>query len=297
MDMELLNINLPSFLRMQFPNNTLQERWQQKINNAGKLLDLQYLSMLHDIRKCVRIEIRKDQLTSKMNDFYKQGLFALPVSKGGSVGQGFSHKASRIDEHFSKYHCFVTKDASLLSEIADAHEVMDHIRIGALLDFPICCTEHFNEVWEKQKILDPIWQQAINTTSDKIVDKKERTIRLSKDADIITTSVFRYLRIRFSSHIPCSLSCESSVRIADNWIQLAKDLGREDEVQDALDIMNLPYEWDCMKGIAMVSTPVFKFMANSVNYTEQYIVQKESDTYPEGAPNAIKFPWRQRGAC
>jgi hypothetical protein len=295
--MRLLDINLPSFLRMQFPSNTLQERWQKKIDNGAKLIDLQYLSMLHDIRKCVRIQVQKDKLASTITKFYKKGLYILPIEKGSFSGNGFSHKSSQMNEQFTQYYCFVTKDASLLPKIAEAHEAMDHIHIGALLGFPTCCTKHFNQVWEEEKIIDPIWQQAVNTTSDKIVSQGERVVRLSKDADVVTASVFRYLPIRFSSHIPCSLSCESSVKIADNWIQLAKDLGREDEVQDALDIMNLPYEWDCMKGITIVSTPVFKFISNSVNSAEQYIVQKESDTYPEEAPNAIKFPWRQRGAC
>ena len=131
--------------------------------------------------------------------------------------------------------------------------------------------------------------------TDKEGKVTKRLIRLRQmDELYLISSVFRYINIRILSHMPRSFDDYESLEVARKWIQVAKDHKLDDELQDVIDIMRLPYEWDCLKGVAVINTPVFKLVVNSMACYPNHVVQQESDYYPDEAPMGIKFPWKVR---
>jgi hypothetical protein len=83
--------------------------------------------------------------------------------------------------------------------------------------------------------------------------------------------------------------------MAQDWVQLGLDLKLEG-MDELLELLNLPVEWNCLKGIAYISTPLFKIETNSMTCYPTYIVQKEGSLRPKGTPNGLKFPFIPMGS-
>lgn len=307
--MKLLNINTPSYTRVQYANLECQEKWQNKINVGSKLYpSLEFLTVKHDVRKCMIIhDLDPNNLEVTMRNLSKQGLYLTPLAKEGSKsGNGFGHVSSGYNGGDYVYRAVIGKSIQDVEEFAHAHNTGDDIKIGELLGFPKKSSEFFDTNWKKG-YFDPIWQQADNTNGDMLknkrdfldkdgnVEKKLIRFKYNKDSHKIS-SVFRYVGIRVTSHFSSSFDEQESIEVADNWIQLAKDL-RLRGLNEALEILQLPYEWDCYKGVAIVNTPVMKIVTSSMPCYPNHVIQQESDYYPEESPNGIVFPWKIKTSC
>ncbi|MNS57201.1 hypothetical protein D3C72_900810 [compost metagenome] len=188
------------------------------------------------------------------------------------------------------------RSTSIAEEYFHAAYSSDDHKIGSILGFPECCCSFFNEHW-KNGYTDPIWQQASNAGSESLKSKKafddKNLIRLRAAGEnwkIISS--FRYIGIRCISHFACSPDCEKSIEIANKWIQLGKDIKTEG-LNETLEVLQLPFEWNCLKGCLVVSSPVFKFFAPSVPCYPTHVIQQEGNIFPEEAPNGLSFPWNE----
>lgn len=294
--MEIIEMNLPSFLRIQYPTNALRDTWSEKIKSASKLYELELQTVLHGFRETALVPFHKSELAAKMNEYYKKGLIVLPIDVAPN-SSGFIHNnVTNITTNDYNYHCFITSNRHVVSELMEARDQRDNQAFGRLLGYPTCCTEHFDTYWDKG-VVDPAWHQGINTPAEFIVNTEERLVRLTKECPTELTTIFRYFGVRLTTHLPCSFTCESSLQGVKELNEFAIGLGYEQSIKDTYDILNLPFEWSNLKGNAIISTPAFKFMVNSNTCTKKHIVQKESDFYPEGAPTAVSFPWKQKGSC
>lgn len=301
--MELLNMNIKPVTRIQYANLDSQNVWGNKISIGGRLYPrLEFETVKHSVRPCmISHEVNPNDLESYMRQLSKQGLILVPLKKE-TPQPDFSHSVIKYSGQGPfTYRCVVTKSTQLAEEFIHADLVGDDIKIGELLGFPKTSSEFFDKVWQ-QGYVDPIWQAAENASEESIKFRKEMKdsqgnierniikIKSSEDFHKITP-VFRYIGIRVLSHLPVSLDDKESLSVANNWIQLANDLKLEG-LNEALDILKLPYEWDCYKGYAEINTPVFKIITSSMPCYPHHVVQQESDFYPKEAPNGIKFPWR-----
>lgn len=306
--MKLLEINLPTQTSTQFANLECKNIWEQKIKNASNVYpSLEFNTVKHGVRPAMiahGVDPRSIEHYSK--NLAKDGLFILPLEKEPvSNGNGFSHKSGTYSGGPFTYRAVISKTLEDARTFVDAHNARDDIKIGELLGFPKASSEFFDTAW-KSGYFDPIWQQAENTFNTEAVKNKKdffdkdgnlekKLIRIKEYKDAYKTlSVFRYIGVRVISHFPKSFADDESIIVANNWIQLAKDLNTFG-LDDALDILNLPFEWDCSKGIAIVNTPVFKIVTSSMPCYPNHIIQKESSFYPKEAPGGIQFPWKFNG--
>lgn len=292
--MELLDIKIKPFTRMQYASKEIMDEWQPKIDKASKVYNqLEFLTVKYGVRKCmIHHSVNPHEIIGLTQRLAKDGMFLIPLAKEGvRDGDGFSHSSSAYNGNGKfVYRSVISKSLEDAYEFVKAHNNRDDVKIGELLGFPKCCSKFFDEVWKKGYI-DPIWQQAENTDGNvynKLLNKN--IIKLS-DSNPFTLSVFRYIGIRFQSHFSCSMDCKHSEEYTEKWIDLAKKLNLNG-VHEMLEIMQLPFEWSCYKGVAIVNTPIFKIVTDSVPCYPEYTIQKEGKFYPKNAPNGVKFPWR-----
>lgn len=298
--MNLIDMRLPNVNRIQFANKESLEIWGEKINQSRLLYPkLEVETVKHDLRKCmISHRVTPDRYDEYARNFAKQGLVFVPIVKEGQRKGGFSHVSSQYEagKPFS-YRAVVAKTTQDAEDLIHATLKNDDIAVGHLLGFPFCCSSFFDKEW-KNGYHDPIWQQAVNTKDARyrFVEDKEfginnkHILRLKAGYSEIH-SVFRYIGVTILSHMPCSFDCDESLEVANQWIDLARQEGFEG-LDETLEIMSLPFEWDAYKGLAIINTPVFKLAVTSMNCYPHYIVQKESNFYPKEASNGLQFPWR-----
>lgn len=298
--MQLLDFNLPPFARVVWASGKIKENWEPRLQKAQNVFHvMEKQSVVHGLRKCTTEHISPDNFLRRMQELSRQGLTFSPMQAVGSY-TGFSHYHPPVVKGKPwAWYGAVSSDPKAAYSFAyhssstpeSRHLDVNHKEIGKLLGYPDCCQHFFNTVW-RAGYVDPIWQSACNCKPENIKKKTDTTIRLKSLTPYQTVSMLRYINVRVTPHIPCALDCEPSVQMAKDWIQLARDI-HIDGIEDLLEIMQFPIEWDCLKGIAYISTPIFKVETNSVACYPRYTVQKEGTMYPADAPEGLKFPWNE----
>lgn len=285
----------PHVNRIQFANLESKEKWEAKFLNGGRVYHkMEYLSVAHDMRKCMIDHYATPYTIDEKAQMYaKLGLVIIPMEKAPML-DGFAHSESqfKMDDTSYSYRSVVAKSLADAEEFLHYHNNKDHIEIGRMLGYPKSSCEFFNEIWGKG-YYDPIWQQAENTKNGELVTHKNKNIiQIPEEGDNwLLNQAMRYFGIRTTFHMPISYDDKESLEVARNYVALARELGL-DGIEDVIDILKLPYKWDCLKSIAIVTTPVFKTAVSSVPCYPHYIVQHESSIYPSEAPNGLGFPFQ-----
>lgn len=299
-DMQLLDFKLPPYARIQWATKEIKEEWEPKLQKAAHVYNLlEVETVKHGIRRATTAHIPNDQLPYFQQNLAKQGLTYFPIRKVGSYS-GFAHAHPPVEEGRPwNWYGAIAKDpydaylfAYYSSEVDESRDrPIDHKSIGKLLGYPECCMEFFNTVW-MQGYVDPIWQEAVNCNPENIKKQTDTYIRIKDTVPWQTTVMLRYIGARLVPHIPCSLDCKHTEIMAKKWHDLAVYL-KLDGYEYLSQLLQMPMEWDCLKGQAYISTPLFKIETNSVTCYPKYVVAREGTYYPEGAPDGLKFPWNE----
>lgn len=298
--MQLLNFSMPPFARIVYASKDIKEKWEPRVNKAAQAYsNLERETVVHGLRSCHTEHIQQQHMMPHLQALAKKGLTFVPIQAVGSYS-GFSHYHPPVIEGKPwAWYGAVGNTPESAWEFADASSAtyestgksIDHRRIGNLLGYPTCCQDFFDKEW-RAGFIDPVWQEAENCKPENVKKRSEHHIRLKSTIPYETSVMLRYIGVRILPHIPCSHDCQHSVKMAKDWVQLGRDLKLEG-LDYLLEILQFPIEWDCLKGMAYVSTPIFKVETNSMTCYPKHVVQKEGTVYPEEAPKGLKFPWNE----
>lgn len=298
--MELLNFEMPPFARIVWASKAIKDKWEPKVNLAsGAYYSLERESVAHGLRQCYTEHIPQNQMVQKLQSLASKGLTFVPVQAVGSYS-GFAHRHPPVVEgrpwawygavgNTPQAAYSFAYASSATPESKDKN--IDHRVIGNLLGYPTCCQDFFDREW-RAGYVDPVWQEAENCRYENIKKRSSYLIRLKQGIPCETSVMLRYIGLRILPHIPCAHDCKHSHQMAKDWVQLGKDI-KVKGLEELLEIMQFPVEWDCLKGVAYVSTPIFKIETNSMTCYPRYVVQREGISYPEDAPKSMKFPWNE----
>jgi hypothetical protein len=300
---KLLEFEMPPFARVVWASKEVEEEWAPKVQLAARAYArLEFESVIHGLRACTTAHAVPENLVSFTQFYAKKGLMYHPLKHVGSYS-GFAHThqpvlPGRPSSWFGVVarkpeDAYAFAHASALTEDTKDSPI-DHDTIGALLGYPECCRKFFTEVWGAGYV-DPVWQQAENCEGPYIAKREEHLIQMDASTPWETSPLLRYMGIRIVPQIPCSHDCKHSMAIAKDWIDLGRELKIEgmDEIEQFL---RMPVEWDCLKGIAYVSTPIFKLETNSMTCYPRHVVQKEGTFRPKGGAKGLKFPFIPMGS-
>jgi hypothetical protein len=293
--MKLLDFRMPPVARVTYAGDSIKQKWEEKVKNARELYRvLEYESVKHGLRKATTYHVSgSDDFAAVSLKFAREGIILQPIRRVGSYS-GFSHYHPPYREGKPyTYFCSLARTREDALSFAENSLISNHDELGKLLGYPECCIQAFNERWANGYI-DPIWQQAESTSLQYVKRSNENLIKFKPDLPWQTSNDMRYIGVKIIPHIPCSCDCEESIRVGKEWEQLAIDLGYESEMDDLRELLSLPREWNALKGIGYITTPVFKIETNTVTCYPNYVVQREGSFFPEEAPNGLKFPFTEK---
>ena len=156
--------------------------------------------------------------------------------------------------------------------------------IGELLGYPACCRDFFRDVWVEHGMIDTTWPQAMNSGA-------AEGGMIETPAAPETNVLWRWMGVRAVPHLPCSFSCEPTVELGKNFVQVGRDNGYEQEMDWLMEILSWPIEWSCMHGILELKTPIMKVSASTDATAGKHVVRLSGDAYPEQGAQGLNFPF------
>lgn len=86
----------------------------------------------------------------------------------------------------------------------------------------------------------------------------------------------RYWGIRLTPHLACSFTCEATIAWGEwVWWLLAQELDPK-AARDLRFLLERPFRWDGPKGVAIVDTPFFRGITNSLPCYPACVVEYEA---------------------
>lgn len=305
--MFLLDMTPPTGTATQFVGLDSKNKWGRKMDIGQKTFHfLELASVLADQRKTtIKFNISPDSIDGLKRMLAKDGLMLRILEKEplSQNNNGYKHISENYVEGPFTYKIGIGKTAEDLDRLYEANKKRNDIEIGRCLGYPESSIKFYLEQVANRGYFDPVWQQAENTQKPLLKNRKDFTnakgniekklirVRESEQEFYKISTALRYVGGRLVPFFPRSLDDVDSLKFANEWIQVARD-AKADGVDDILDILRLPYEWSCNKGIAIVNTPVFKVVTGSVPCYPEHVIQQENSFYPEEALTGLKFPWK-----
>jgi len=291
--MELLNLKVKPFCRTVWVSEKARSVWASAIPQINQLVQkLEVLSVKEGHRLAAWQTIRQDRLVEIAARWADMGLVSLPI-KAVRAFQGFSHyhEAPIPGDPSTNVCAIVTKDPAVLVEYKKAHAAGDNVTQGRLLGFPKCCCEFFEHVWENRHY-DPIWQAAKRSNYKRYHKGIRSHIIEGVKAHPFSNPMLRYLGVRLGFHIPCSFECKDTIESGEKRFELG--LAIDSELMVLLgSLLRMPMSWDCLKGIAVVRTPIFYTIVGSVPYAERRVVEVEGDFVPRESKKGCTYPFSE----
>lgn len=289
--MQLLPFSMPPFARIQWASKKIKEKYEPMFNLArGVYGILEKESVKHGLRHVTTGNYEADSLVSIQLNLINQGLLFVPIQKVGNYTGVNTYHPPVVQGKPWHFYGVVADSAEYASKFLEHDRQGNHSGLGKLLGYPDCCIDMLETVW-KQGYTDPVWQQAIKVEDKYIRFKEDNLIRL-KNISWKTNTLLRPFSVGPIFHVKCSITCDHTQKIAEQWIELAKSL-KVPGLKEMEMFLRMPMEWDAHRGTAYLKTPLFKASCNSVSSVERYRVQIEGTYFPEDAPTSSEFPWSE----
>lgn len=261
----------PPFERLNYFDQA--QSWRSKIETVrSAVYDLEVALVKNSQREAAIVHINKENMVAQVNALADRRLLFTPIN-WIKKHEGFSHRHHYTTSDDPEAVCYgvVTREKGVAEKFKEEslrHRV-DHLRIGEWLGYPTCCTNFFTEMWS-QGYIDPIWQQAVNTGGD-VKQETHGGYSIEVEGYPECVAFHRYWGVRISFHLPCSFKCEATRVLAHKNLTVMKTLN-PNAAQAVVEILSLPAIWDVHNGAAVVHTPHFKGMTNSVPCKEMHSV-------------------------
>lgn len=232
---------------------------------AGQVWRSELLTAAEGWRPCATTHVRSESFTEDWDYLRQLGLHFLPLRKCKRVG-GFAHRfyEPAKGEPFDIYGV-VGKTIENLVQFELAHKTGDHNAIGELLGYPKSDRDFFSAVWPQE--VDPMWTIAKSTEgSVETCTEDVHEIKVTKFYPECVP-LLRYFGLRAVPQIPGSFLSEDTKTFASSFLQLIKDKNL------LLEILSGPITWDCFRGVAIVETPWFIGISNSMPFSEKHVIR------------------------
>jgi hypothetical protein len=275
-----MDFALPEFMRSMWVSDEAQLRWQPRIERISSAWrELEWLSVAEGARPCALFWVSTDGWSELRDRSKKHGLAVVPLLV---QREGAQHSALSMRVVIGR-----RRDAK---RFARAWSNADCAEAGAQLGYPECCCRFFADAMRQPD------QEMLWTVAARSYTTGAESQRLQVDGHPELNIFWRYLGVKAIPHIPCTLNCAESLRLAERFAGVGKSGGYEDEIAWTAEILRWPLEWSVLHGIAEMKTPIVKLCTNSVATPSRFTIRKPGSAYPEDGARGVDFPFQQQTA-
>lgn len=239
---------LPEWTRWAWASMVEREYWKPQFERLNNLRNqIEWIALLEGIRPAVYQHVTPSDLLKRTADAAKHGLLTIPI---GQINSTDAYRAS-TPETFDpskpwEYRVIFTRAeyADKASALANAEHNYD--ALGELLGYPKCCREFYARTWATKPVsqVDTTWDQYA-TTGD-------------ANGPVEANMLWRWMGIRWVSHLPCSFQCDATVDIGRKTRDAMKKHGLIEEAKVMDMILSWPVRWSGVNGIAEIVGPCLK---------------------------------------
>ena len=286
--MKTLDFVLPDFTRRSWVSKRAQDEWEprfQRITRAWQ--QMEWLAVAAGLRACAIAIVTPDSFIEQAGEWAKHGLSGMPVEIQGMSSSSYS--STSVSTALGKPFVYrvVVGTPQSVTAFKNAWDNDDHGEIGRLLGYPSCCHQFFFDVWVEDGLIDTTWPMAV---ADNAIDEDTRCLEVSgaSEANIL----WRWMGLRAVPHLPCSFNCQPTIALGQQFIQLGREAGYEQEMEWLLEILSWPMQWSALHGIAEVKTPLIKVSTRTDATAEEYVVRRLGSGYPDEGARGLGFPYQ-----
>lgn len=301
--MELIkNLELNPFLRTIWVSQKAKDTWELPIQRCSQLVqELEIDSVQKGHRLCAWRSIQLRDIPGFTKYCNDKGLIVLPVKLVGNWGQGFAHKTPQVksNEPNPLVYCIISRNLHDAVGYRDAFNDGDNVVQGEYLGFPDCCIKFFDENW-KVGYFDPIFQIAMNS----YILNRDLYYIITNSSHPLSNPLLRYVGVRIGFHIPCSFNCKKTIEIAEQRLKLINEIkGFNFETKDSymwgkslekilIALLSMSMSWEVYHSIAIIRTPIFYIITNSLPTSQKYTVKLKGTFTPRESVKGTIFPFR-----
>lgn len=272
------------FTKRNWKNPASRERWKelhQRIGEAKSFAEWRSAADGETDRQCAIIHVNnrnREKWLRRMNEFdfhYRDIRYSEPYD-------GFSHKhyETSIDNPNRITYAVISQDEDVVEHVKQVEQEEQgrdlHDVVGEYLGFPQCCRDHFDEVWTKRGVIDPMYEVSCNSDNVVQLDDDGHEL-LIEDPNPGANVMWRYFGLSFVTHIPCSWDCEGSIDIARERYRIMTENGYQEAADALSEWLNSPHVWDSYHGITNVRNKHVTGATSSSCYWDQKIIKWKGD--------------------
>jgi hypothetical protein len=273
-----LEFSLHNFQRITWVSEDLKGEWDFCMVELPKAIHDVFTSP--EVMKLMPVHLANihiNELYNYKKKMYSKGLFAEHVPFMPSFIQ-YAFGIQPADDHLP---VLTGHRKDIVDFIAHFH---DATSLEAIAQLPSGIIQWWNE-FSRHDITDKQWAYLI----DENREFKESQIY----GNTMLNPCWSRLGIMSVPYSPISIHCKESISIAANIKSIAKNLLPAEIYNSWYEILSWPVEWTALHGIAELKTPLFKMIYNTDSTGEKYVLQLDSDTYPDDGLNGLLFPYKK----
>ena len=285
--MERLEIELDEFTRFAWVSQRAREIWEARfrlISMTWESVEVQ--AVKEGVKDACLQSIGPQDLPDLSERLAQQGLVAVPLGRQGTSNtyQNASHPYEEGKPWV--YRVLICKPETVV-EFLWAWRANDDWCIGELLGYPECCRNFYDWSWKKGQWRDVALTSVVGEIHAKSL---EFPTHLTFNGFFQNNVFLRQLGVRMVSHLPCSPICTASTEVAEDLARVATKNGFATTEAWTREILQWPFRWTSLHGIAILTTPVVKIIYNTDPLSEVVEITKVGDVYPaEGGRGEFPF--------
>lgn len=293
LQMELLPFQLPDFCRVSWVSDVARNVWERRIHDiVAAWTKLEWLSVYEGLRECCFVFATIPEFMDRGVCWAELGLNSMPIQIQGIPAGGYASTPVPWKDGEPFQFRFVVGRPESVVQFRAATLERDDQAMGELLGYPKCCQRFFKDIWVDQGLVDTTWPMSLNMTS---AERKGRCIDV-KMSPPQSNILWRWMGVRPVSHLPCSFSCQSTIDLANNLIELGRRNDFGQEMDWLMEILQWPVEWSALHGIAEVKTPVLKVSTRTDATARKHIVRFHGNSFPHEGATGLNFPYHSHQA-
>lgn len=235
---------LPEWTRWAWSSLTEREYWMPLIKMASQTyVRMERESVAEGIRPAAYQTIHPNNFLDQSAWATRRGLVLIPITQV-NVADSYSSASNNFDPSKSIEFRVIITTPNLVAQIQQIPDLANNnTELGKLLGYPECCQKFFLNTWGSGQV---------DTTFDQYA-----TTGLA-DGSVEANILWRWLGIRWVSHLPCSFQCNHTIERGRQMRQLMRQRGHHEAAHVIDTVLSWPTRWSGINGIAEIVAPAVK---------------------------------------